>query len=113
MAVLIVWFNTVGSMFGETFAAAIESSLQATAKYGDLLDQATVTQNFGEEDLDLQLQQVAKLISIRSQLVRTCMHMHARCLRICSADELSAKQHPVIHLCIHQFALFIQQVQEL
>ena len=60
----------IGSIFSETFAASIEHSLQSTAKYGDLLDGATVTENFGEEDLDLQLKQVAKLISIRSQLVR-------------------------------------------
>jgi uncharacterized protein (DUF1501 family) len=60
--------NEMASIFGETFSALVEDTLNKADLYGHLLDGASLSTQFGEESLDKQLQQVAKTISIRSQI---------------------------------------------
>eukprot|EP01052_Picozoa_sp_SAG31_P025754 SAG31_NODE_2279_length_6027_cov_1.242072_2_plen_1312_part_00 len=59
-----------GSVFGETYSRAIEAMLHETSRLGDAMAGAAqnLLEDFGDEKLEMQLKQVAKLISLRQQL---------------------------------------------
>merc|ERR1712113_39438 len=56
------------SIFSETYSSILQSSLAETASLGKLMDNVKLETTFGEEKLHNQFQQVAKLISLRSDL---------------------------------------------
>jgi hypothetical protein len=54
------------SLFGDTWGSLLSEALDGTERLGDILDSAVVTTEFpGDEELSMQLKQVARLISAR------------------------------------------------